>query len=73
MIVCQCGGVPPTREHGVPLNMYLVIMLAVIGIITIVAVPSLFTKRCRSCGRRNGLDRTLCKHCGTAFQDDVDS
>jgi hypothetical protein len=45
-------------------------MLAIIGGITVGAAPFLLTKRCRACGRRNGLEREQCKYCHTAFPDE---
>ncbi|MBI5095664.1 MAG: hypothetical protein HZB26_24915 [Candidatus Hydrogenedentes bacterium] len=52
-------------------GMYLYAMLAVIVIVTVIAAPSLFRKKCRSCGARSGLDAKTCGKCGQPFPDEV--
>ncbi len=50
-------------------NLYLVIMLGVIFLITAVSVPSLFRKKCPRCGAKNWIEAKVCKKCGVAFQE----
>jgi len=49
--------------------LYLVVMLGIIALICAASVPSLFFKKCAKCGRRNGIETSVCKHCGTAFPE----
>lgn len=59
---------PKTPEcKGLDAKLYLLVMLGVIGVITAVSVPSLFSKRCSQCGSRNWLEASVCKKCGVAF------
>lgn len=48
---------------------YLVVMLVVIGVAAAVSVPSLFFAKCTQCGKRNGLEATICKFCGASLGD----
>ena len=49
--------------------LYLVVMLGIIALSCAASVPSLFFKKCAKCGRRNGIEASVCKHCGTAFPE----
>jgi len=51
-------------------TIYLIIMLSVILGITAIAVPTLMWKRCPKCGRRNALEKTVCRGCGATFPDE---
>jgi hypothetical protein len=51
-------------------NWYLPVMLGIIALVTIVSVPSLFWKKCPSCGRRNILDAVTCQVCGAPFPEE---
>lgn len=48
-------------------------MLGVIGVVSVVAVATLFHKRCAQCGAKNGLDATVCQVCGAPFDDNGDT
>lgn len=52
--------------------MYLVIMLLVITIAALIAVPSLFLRRCRACGKRNSVEAKTCTHCGAVMDDNTE-
>jgi|GEM_PF-580929 len=51
-------------------GLYLAVMLGIIAVVTGVSVPSLFRKKCPTCGARNGLDARMCKKCGAAFSEE---
>jgi len=50
-------------------TLYLAVMLGIIALICAASVPSLFFKKCANCGRRNGIEASVCKHCGTQFPE----
>lgn len=52
-------------------TLYLVVMLGVIVTITLVSVPSLFTKKCQNCGIRNWLEAKKCRKCGAPFSEET--
>jgi ribosomal protein L40E len=49
--------------------LYLTVMLGIIAIICAASVPSLFFKKCAKCGRRNGIEASVCKRCGALFPE----
>jgi len=51
-------------------TIYIAVMLGVIGLMTALAIPSLFWKKCRACGAKNGLDAEVCKRCNAPFPRD---
>jgi hypothetical protein len=51
-------------------NLYLFVMLAIILVMVLVTVPSLFRAKCPRCGARNRLDAKQCAKCGEALPDD---
>ena len=51
-------------------TIYLVVMLTIVTIVFLVSVPSLFFKKCTSCGIRNGIEARTCKKCGAAFPEE---
>lgn len=51
--------------------MYLYAMLAVIAIVSLIAAPSLFRKKCHKCRARNGLDAKVCARCGEPFPEEA--
>jgi hypothetical protein len=51
-------------------SVYLIVMAGIIITIAIVATPSLMTKRCLKCRRRNSLERDSCKFCNAEFPRD---
>jgi hypothetical protein len=51
-------------------NLYLIVMVGVIVVVTLAIAPGLFTKKCPACGARNGLDARSCRKCGGAFPDE---
>ena len=51
-------------------TVYVTIMLAVIGVCTLVSVPPLFFRKCPACGVRNFLEARACKGCKTPLPDD---
>ena len=53
-----------------PGKIYLFALLGVIALVTIVAVPSLFRKKCLKCGARNSLDAKECGGCGAPFPEE---
>lgn len=44
--------------------LYLAVMVGVIALVTLISVPSLFTRRCPKCGARNRIEARLCRACG---------
>ena len=50
-------------------TVYLIVMMSIIAVICAASVPSLFFKKCAKCGKRNGIEATSCKECGTAFPE----
>ena len=53
-----------------PGKIYLFVLLGVIALVTVIAVPSLFRKKCMKCGARNPLDATECGGCGAPFTEE---
>lgn len=51
-------------------EVYLWVMVGIIAVVTCISVPSLFWKKCPQCGKRNGLDATVCKACGADYPED---
>jgi len=51
-------------------KLYLAVMLGIIVVVFAASVPSLFRKKCRQCGAKNGLEARACKQCGAAFPED---
>ncbi len=49
---------------------YLLVMVSIILIITIISIPPLFFPKCKTCGYRNNISRTHCKHCNTKIEQD---
>ncbi|MBW7864049.1 MAG: hypothetical protein GX580_17455 [Candidatus Hydrogenedens sp.] len=47
--------------------LYLAVMVGVITLVTLVSVPSLFTRRCPKCGARNRIEARHCRACGLAL------
>ena len=50
-------------------NLYLAVMVGIIALVSAISVPSLFSKRCPQCGKRNALDAHACKACGHSFPE----
>jgi len=50
-------------------NLYLFVMLAIILVMVVVAVPSLFRAKCPKCGAKNRLDAKQCAKCGEALPE----
>ncbi|MEX2015355.1 MAG: hypothetical protein WD873_01875 [Candidatus Hydrogenedentales bacterium] len=50
-------------------ELYLAIMLGIIGLMLVLVVPVLFWKKCSHCGVRNFVDVQLCKACRRPFTD----
>lgn len=69
-----CGYAPlPGPFEGVAVTteqMYLVVMVGIIAVISAIAIPSLFFKKCPQCGRRNRLDANTCAACGAALPEE---
>jgi hypothetical protein len=53
-------------------NAYLLVMLSIIGLVSVISVPSLFLKKCPKCGKRNLLDAVRCKACQAEFPEEED-
>jgi len=51
-------------------TVYLTVMLGVIALACVVSIPSLFRKKCRKCGARNGIEACVCIQCGAPFPED---
>ncbi|HPC15161.1 MAG TPA: hypothetical protein P5318_05600 [Candidatus Hydrogenedentes bacterium] len=51
-------------------TVYLTVMLGVIALACVVSIPSLFRKKCRKCGARNGIEARVCIQCGAPFPED---
>lgn len=60
-------GRPKRRGLGFMGYLYLAVMVGVITLVTLVSVPSLFTRRCPKCGARNRIEARHCRACGLAL------
>lgn len=51
-------------------NLYAVVMVAVMALITAVTLPALLTMKCPQCNKRCSVDAKRCRRCGHTFPED---
>lgn len=67
----ECGKIGRQGDaRALSKTLYLVLMLGIIGLVTLVSVPSLFRRKCTKCGAKNSIEARVCKSCGAPFPED---